>query len=345
MIDTLSWNANTWSLTIIDQRKLPSKLEYLNIKTAAELWTAIKNLAIRGAPAIGVAAAYGIVMEVYRSKDRSIEKLIRLVNTTADYLITCRPTAVNLKWAAERMRRIAQLFDAKEKDFTGTILQEAHAIFNEDLELSRSIGAHGTALVHNNARILTHCNAGGLATAGLGTALSIVYASHAAGKNISVFSCETRPLLQGARLTCYELLNHGVKTTLVCDNMAGHLMQSGCVDIVITGADRIAGNGDTANKIGTYGLAVLAAHHGIPFYIAAPYSTIDINTPNGASITLEVRGQDEIKYFMGFEICPPETKVYNPAFDVTPASLITAIITEKGVLRPPYETTISKAYI
>jgi methylthioribose-1-phosphate isomerase len=304
-VESLRWKGNV--LEVLDQRLLPDRIEYLTCRTAAEVADAIRDMAVRGAPAIGCAAAFGIALEPKES--------------SYDILAKSRPTAVNLFWALERMRR------AKDK------CAEAEAIFTEDVAVNRAIGENGAKLVPDKARILTYCNTGALATAGHGTALGVVRS--AKSKGISVLACETRPYLQGARLTTWECAQEGIPCTLIADNMAGHLMSRGEVDLVIVGADRIAANGDTANKIGTYTLAVLAQRHGLPFYVAAPLSTFDAKSADGSKIPIEERAAEEITGYRGQRWAPDGVAVRNPAFDVTPAELITAIICEKAVVRAP----------
>jgi methylthioribose-1-phosphate isomerase len=308
-------------LRLIDQTRLPGELVALDCKTPNEVWQAIRTLAVRGAPAIGVAAAYGVVLGAGGVRHRAQQ--------TADYLKTSRPTAVNLFWALDRMMRVAD-GDA----YAHRLLAEAHAIRSEDAAMCRAIGRHGAALLPADGGVLTHCNAGALATAEYGTALAVIRAAFEGGKRFTVFVDETRPLLQGARLTAWELAQHGIDHVLVCDNMAGTLMKQGKVRAAVVGADRIAANGDTANKIGTYGVAVLAHAHGIPFYVAAPSSTFDLSLTSGDDIPVEERDPAEVTHGFGRATAPAGTRVYNPAFDVTPARLITAIITERGVIRP-----------
>jgi len=304
-VEALRWKGD--ALEVLDQRRLPVETVYLTCRTAAEVATAIRDMAVRGAPAIGCAAAFGIALEP--------------AETSYEVLAKSRPTAVNLFWALERMRKAA---DPRA---------EAEAIFAEDLAVNRSIGAHGARLVPNGARILTYCNTGALATAGHGTALGVVRS--AKDKGVSVIACETRPYLQGARLTAWECTQEGIPCTLIADNMAGFLMSRGEVDLVIVGADRIAANGDTANKIGTYTMAVLARRHRLPFYVAAPLSTFDPRTADGSGIPIEERSADEVTGYRGTRWAPAGIAVRNPAFDVTPAELITAIICEKGVIQAP----------
>ena len=305
-VEPIRWHGD--SLDLLDQRLLPEKLSYLKCTTAAEVAQAIRDMVVRGAPAIGCAAAFGVVLSKGSSEGFSV-------------LAASRPTAVNLFWALERMKKAKNL------------KAEAEAIFAEDLAANRAMGKLGAELIPQNARVMTHCNAGALATAGYGTALGVIRS--AKNKSISVFACETRPYLQGARLTAYELVQEGIPCTLITDSMAGHLMSRGEVDVVVVGADRIAANGDVANKIGTYTLAVLAKRHGIPFYVAAPISTFDPKIPDGSHIPIEERPAEEVTGYRGVRWAPEGVAVRNPAFDVTPAELVTGIICEKGVVLAP----------
>ncbi len=317
-VQPLRWHGD--ALELLDQRLLPGRIHYVRCTSAAEVAVAIRDMVVRGAPAIGCAAAYGFALDAMRGAD--------CVQAEA-LLGESRPTAVNLFWALARMRTAA---DPRA---------EAEAIFREDLAMNQAIGAHGAALIPHRARIMTHCNAGALATAGHGTALGIIRSAHAAGRAISVVANETRPYLQGARLTAWECVQEGIPVTLVTDNMAGHLMQRGEVDLVIVGADRIAANGDTANKIGTYTLAVLAQRHGLPFYVAAPSSTFDLATADGAAIPIEERSADEVTGYRGERWAPEGIAVRNPAFDVTPAELITALVCERGIIHSPGREAIT----
>ena len=310
-VEPIRWRGDR--LELLDQRRLPEKSDYVSCRTAEEVAAAIRDMVVRGAPAIGCAAAFGVVLA--KGSASSFEVLSK-----------SRPTAVNLFWALERMKR------AKDLE------AEAKAIFAEDLAANRAMGKLGAELIAAGARVMTHCNAGALATAGYGTALGVIRA--AKEKNISVIACETRPYLQGARLTAWECVQEGIPCTLITDNMAGHLLSRGEVDVILVGADRIAANGDTANKIGTYALAVLAARHGIPFYVAAPLSTFDPKIPDGSHIPIEERPADEVTGYRGQRWAPQGVKVRNPAFDVTPAELVSGIICEKGVLRAPYGPSI-----
>jgi methylthioribose-1-phosphate isomerase len=301
---------------------------------------AIRTLVVRGAPAIGCAAAFGLVLAARQSLAEDTDGILRDLEEAEKGLASTRPTAVNLFWALDRMRRVAHAERARPvPDFRARLLAEAQAILEEDLAGNRALGAHGAALVPEGARILTHCNAGALATAGYGTAVGVIRAAHERGRVAMVWVDETRPVMQGSRLTAWEMVKEGIPHRLISDVAAGFVMKRGEVDLVVTGADRIASNGDTANKIGTYSVAVLAKHHGIPFYIAAPFSTIDTSIPSGAAIPIEERAGDEVRRTGGRQTAPSETPVYNPAFDVTPAELIAGIITERGVFRYPYSFT------
>ena len=318
---------------MIDQRLLPGKLVFIYCNSARSVWDAIKRMKIRGAPAIGVAAAYGVYLGIKNSKNNFFKDLER----TAAYLATSRPTARNLFWALERMKEKALSNNEKPVAVLKKILlEEAHKILDEDKKSCRKMGQFGNTLIKKRDTILTHCNAGGLATADYGTALGVIFAAHKSGKKIKVYADETRPVLQGARLTAWELMREGIDATLISDNMAASLMAKGKIDKVIVGADRIAKNGDAANKIGTYSLGVLAHHHKVPFYVVAPVSTIDKRTKTGKDIPIEERNPDEVRKIGNSYIAPKRVKVFNPAFDVTPAKFIAAIITEKGIFRKPY---------
>jgi methylthioribose-1-phosphate isomerase len=327
---------------LIDQTRLPTELIYRDCRTVEEVWEAIKVLRVRGAPAIGVAAAYGVVLGV---QGLPFDALDGAVDRVCEYLATARPTAVNLFWALERMRqarrRKYRMLPIAEK-WVSMLLSEARIIHREDQAMCRAIGKHGAKLVPNRGGVLTHCNAGSLATGGDGTALAVLYAAKRLRKRFTVYADETRPLLQGARLTAWELNQHGLDVTVICDNMAAQVMKEGKIGMVVVGADRIAANGDTANKIGTYGVALLAKAHGIPFYVAAPSSTFDLSLPNGDAIPIEQRDPAEVTRGFGKQTAPDGIKVYNPAFDVTPAKLVTGLITEKGIIRPVTEGTIRK---
>jgi methylthioribose-1-phosphate isomerase len=324
-------------LQLIDQTRLPTAEVTGEYRRWEEVADAIRALVVRGAPAIGVAAAFGVVLAARQSPATSAAALLADLDVAIKGLAATRPTAVNLFWALERMRRTALAARAAGVDqVRARLLEEAQAILDEDLAANQAMGAHGAALVPAGARILTHCNAGALATAGYGTALGVVRAAHAQGKVALVWVDETRPVMQGSRLTAWECVREGVPHRLIADTVAASLMARGEVDLVVTGADRIAANGDTANKIGTYALAVLARHHGVPFYVAAPSPTIDPSLPSGALIPIEERDAAEVRRVAGQATAPAASPVYNPAFDVTPGDLITAIVTERGVFRPPY---------
>jgi methylthioribose-1-phosphate isomerase len=327
-------------LELIDQRSLPGEFVTLLVRDTEQLHEAIRTLAVRGAPAIGVAAAYGPVLALQQlSADATTVDGLKAILEACDFLATSRPTAVNLFGALDRIRRKAQkVCHHPQLMLSGlheAILAEANAIREEDIEMCRAIGRHGEVFIRDGAGVLTHCNAGALATAGQGTALSVMFEAHNKGRSFKVYADETRPLLQGARLTAWELQQAGIDVTVICDNMAGWLMKEGQIDAVITGADRIAANGDAANKIGTYSLSILAKHHRIPFYIAAPSSTFDLNLASGSESPIEQREPDEVTQCGGMATAPTGVEIYNPAFDVTPAENITAIITEDGVIEEP----------
>jgi len=320
---------------MIDQTLLPTEFKQIDICDIAAMWEAIKVLRVRGAPAIGIAAAFGTILGIQGSKATTWEHFEADLAKATDYLATSRPTAVNLFWALGRMKRVA----ADNRLMTipllkERLLDEALAICEEDKATCRAIGRHGAELVADGAGILTHCNAGGLATADYGTALAVMFTAHEQGKTIHVYADETRPLLQGARLTTWELMQAGIDVTLICDNMAAQVMREGRIDLVVVGADRIAANGDTANKIGTYGVAILAREHGVPFYVAAPASTFDLSLATGDAIPIEERGAEEVTEGFGRRTAPEGVKVYSPAFDVTPARYIQGVITERGIIRP-----------
>lgn len=339
------WNADAGPigvLEMIDQTRLPGAFEVIQCRTVVSVWEAIKRLSVRGAPAIGVAAAYGVVVAIdERRPDDS--QWNACIKQAADYLATSRPTAVNLFWALNRMRKRADaLGSLSSKDARDAMLREANAIRDEDAAMCRAIGEHGQHLITDGAGVLTHCNAGALATSEYGTALALMYAAHERNRSFSVFVDETRPLLQGARLTAWELHRAGIDATLICDNMAASVMKSGRIQLVVTGADRIAANGDAANKIGTYGVAVLAAAHNIPFYVAAPSSTFDLSLPSGDGIPIENRDSTEVRGFGRCVTAPSDMPCLNPAFDVTPAELIAGIITEKGVISPVTVTAVKE---
>jgi len=328
----LRWDASTRTLAIIDQRRLPGDEVEVELNTLDAVDDAIRTLAVRGAPAIGVAAALGIVA-AFSGVDAPSRDALR---AGIDRIARARPTAVNLPWAMARLRRIVDHGALDGALLLDALAAEAERILAEDVAMCDAIGAHGAALLFDGARVLTHCNAGAMATAGIGTALAPVYTAMAAGRRVSVIACETRPLLQGSRITAWELARAGVPVTVCTDGMAASLMRAGQVDLVIVGADRIAANGDVANKIGTYSLAVAARHHGIPFYVAAPASTLDAATPDGDAISIEQRDGDEVRRLGARQLAPDGVPVHNPAFDVTPAGLVTAIVTDRGVYRGPF---------
>ena len=329
---------------ILDQRRLPGEEVYLTLSSVEEVAGAIEDLAVRGAPAIGCAGALGLALAARTSRARDVAELRAELAAAAERLARTRPTAVNLGWALGRVREAeaaaAARPDSTPEGVASSVVDAALRLVEEDAAACRAIGAAGAPLLPDGARVLTHCNAGALATAGYGTALGVVRAALEAGRRVSVFAGETRPFLQGARLTAWELARDGIPVTVITDGMAGHLMQRGEVDLVLVGADRIAGNGDVANKIGTYPLAVLAGSHGIPFYVAAPLSTIDLATKTGADIPIEERGRDEVARVAGRAVVPDGVPVRHPAFDVTPARLVTALVTERGVVRPPYPASL-----
>lgn len=330
---------------ILDQTFLPSRTVYSDIRDVGRMWEAIKSLRVRGAPAIGIAAAYGMYLGIKELPEGSYPSFEIEINRLAEYLNSARPTAVNLNWALERIKttihahRTDSIPQIKER-----VLKLAITIHEEDKRMCKQIGLNGVELVPKNANILTHCNTGGLATGQFGTALSVIYHAHAKGKKIHVWVDETRPLLQGSRLTAWELMRAEIPMKLVTDSMAGHLMSQGKVDMVIVGTDRVAANGDMANKIGTYSLAVLAKYHNIPFYVATPASTVDLKMKSGAEIVIEERDAKEIITIGTYDIAPPKTPVYNPAFDVTPADLITAYITEKGIIKAPFSENLASVF-
>lgn len=344
-IRTIEWKDN--AVKIVDQTKLPAKLEYLRIKDLKTLWQAIKELKVRGAPALGAAAALGVYLGIKDSRANNFLEFKKDLDKVIYYLASSRPTAINLFWGLERMRDIAAGNKSKSLSCLKKIMfAQAQKIIREDMSSCRKIGVYGAGLIKDNDTILTVCNAGILATIDYGTALGVIYRAQEEGKRIKVFACETRPLLQGARLTSWELQKQGVDVTLICDNMAATLMKQARINKVIAGADRIAANGDAANKIGTYSLAVLSRYHKVPFYIAAPASTFDLKIKTGNDIIIEQRDRKEItELFFKHPVAPKGIKVFNPAFDVTPHDLITAIITDKGVIRPPYGKNIRKIIV
>lgn len=336
-IAAVSFSDDGRALRIIDQVRLPGALVELVLDTQDAMVEAIQSLRVRGAPAIGVAGAIGLAVLAQRAALEAPATFDAVVDDAAQVLRTARPTAVNLAWAVDRVHAAGQVGGAAPAVRAGAMRDEARAILDEDIAMCAQIGAHGATLLRGGMTVLTHCNAGALATAGIGTALAPVYTLHARGEAIRVFADETRPLLQGARLTAWELDRAGVPVTLLTDGMAASVMRGGHVDAVLVGADRIAANGDVANKIGTYGVAVLARHHGVPFYVLAPTSTLDPQTPDGDAMHIEQRHADEVRALGGVATAPAGVAVHNPAFDVTPASLVTAIVTDRGVFHPPFD--------
>jgi methylthioribose-1-phosphate isomerase len=334
MVSTVEWKDG--KVRMIDQTRLPLEVVYQEYTDYRDVAHAITNLVVRGAPAIGVAAAMGVALGAQQLEGVTSAELIQKLRPVCERISSARPTAVNLVWAVNRMEAFAEKNKAlSSEDLRSALVQEAIQIGVEDIEVNRTMGNYGAAFIQDGSTILTHCNAGSLATAGYGTALGLIYAAHEQGKTLRVYADETRPILQGARLTTWELMQEGIDVTLITDNMAGYFMQQGEIDLVIVGTDRTVSNGDVANKIGTYSVAVLAIEHGIPFYVAAPTSTIDFSLPSGDHIPIEVRAPEEVtRVFDKVQIAPEGVKAANPAFDVTPARFITAIITEKGAFRP-----------
>ena len=338
MVETIQWTGE--GVVMIDQTRLPLHEEFVTCRTYQEVAAAIKDMIIRGAPAIGVAAAMGVALGVAQADEADLDTQFELI---CDTLGRTRPTAVNLFWAIDRMKRLyTGLRGRPIAEIRARLVQEAHLVREEDIAINRAIGRNGAPLVPDHRTVLTHCNAGALATAGYGTALGVIRAAREAGKQVDVFADETRPFLQGARLTVWELQQDSIPATLITDNMAGHFMKAGRIGCVVVGADRIAGNGDVANKVGTYSVAVLAKENGVPFYVAAPISTLDLTLASGDLIPIEQRPSAEVTHMFGHQVAPSGTTVQNPAFDVTPARYVTAIITEKGVARAPYEESLKR---
>jgi len=341
MFKTIEWKNN--SVVMIDQRLLPTQEVYRKYTDFLDVAEAIREMVVRGAPAIGVAAAMGIALGVLNIKLKERKGFIKEFEHICKVIGATRPTAVNLFWAIERMKRVVkENSKLSAEELKQRLVHEAKEIHDEDIEINKRMGRHGSRLIKNRATVLTHCNAGALATAGYGTALGVIRAAVEQGKKIKVFADETRPFLQGSRLTAWELMKDGIDTTLITDNMAGYMMKKGLIDVVVVGADRIAANGDVANKIGTYSVAVLAKEHKIPFYVAAPISTIDLNIKNGDKIPIEERDIKEVTHIKEIPIASPGIKVRNPAFDVTPNKLVTAIITERGIVRKPFEKSLKR---
>lgn len=343
---TVDISENNDELVIIDQTKLPNTIEILRLSKQEDIWNAIKTLQVRGAPAIGVAAAIGAYIAASQIDTDNYEKFMQEFKKSVDYLASSRPTAVNLFWALDRMYNTAKNANTHNvQSIKKLLLQEAKAIHAEDIDVCRRLGENGLSLIKDGYGILTHCNAGQLATVKYGTALAPIHLGREKGMNFRVFTDETRPLLQGARLSAFELVEDGVDTTLICDNMASIVMKNGWVDAIFVGCDRVAANGDAANKIGTSGVAILAKHYNIPFYVVAPSSTIDISLENGSQIPIEERPAEEVSQMWYKEpMAPKNVKVFNPAFDVTDNELISAIVTEYGVLKPPYKNSIANMF-
>ena len=344
MVKTIVWKDN--QVVMIDQRKLPLQEKYVVCKGHRSVIRAIRELVIRGAPAIGVAAAMGVALGSLKIRTAGMDRFKTRFDAICRDMVAARPTAVNLAWAVERMKRVAdETTHRGVKEVKSRLVQEARDMLAEDIAINRAMGRHGQKLLKDGSRVLTHCNAGALATGGYGTALGVVRAAVEAGKRIEVFADETRPFLQGARLTAWELKASGIPVTVITDNASGYFMQQGKVDAVVVGADRIAANGDVANKIGTYMVAVLAKTHRIPFYVAAPVSTIDLSTKKGEDIPIEQRDQTEVTHFQGRRTAPAGVVAGNPAFDVTPHRCVSAIITEKGVVTPPFKSQLKRLFV
>ena len=342
-IETLRWVED--HLEMIDQRILPADFQYISYNSALSVADGIRSMVVRGAPAIGCAAAYGVALEALNFQDASVDEFSKGMEQAFKILLQSRPTAINLFWAIDRMRlKMNENISLTPKKIANTLLSEAHEILNEDIEINRKMGSFGAELLPDGARVLTHCNAGALATAGHGTALGVIRSAVEAGKKISVIADETRPFLQGARLTAWEMVQEDIPITLISDNMSGHLMSCGEIDAIIVGTDRVAGNGDVANKIGTYMVAVLSKRHNIPFYVACPLSTIDRSISSGSDIPIEERPIDEITGYRDYQWAAEGVSVRNPAFDVTPADLVTGLITEKGVIFSPTTEKINNLF-
>lgn len=341
MIKTLEWTPE--GVRFIDQTRLPSEEVYVTCRTYEEVGKAIRDMIVRGAPAIGVAAAMGVALGIKQSSARDIPALRDDFDRISRTIAETRPTAVNLFWAIRRMKEKFDSVAGQSVDpIKAALVREAQQMYLEDIAANQAMGRYGATLMPSSGSVLTHCNAGALATCGYGTALGVIRAAVDSGKKIDVFADETRPFLQGARLTAWELMKDGIQTTVIADNMAGAMMRQGRIKAVIVGADRIAANGDVANKIGTYGVAVLAKEHSIPFYVAAPWSTVDLNTPTGDEIPIEQRSPQEVTHHGGKQIAPDGVLVENPAFDVTPNKYVTSIITERGIARPPYAASLKE---
>jgi methylthioribose-1-phosphate isomerase len=341
-IETLRWNEDHFEM--IDQRILPAEFEYVSYTTANQVADGIRDMVVRGAPAIGCAAAYGVALAALNLQDASSDEFNQGMEEAFEVLAQSRPTAINLFWAIDRMRKKMNESEGLSKEIANALLDEAHKIKREDIEINRAMGKNGAELLNDGDRVLTHCNAGALATAGHGTALGVFRSAVEAGKKISVIADETRPFLQGARLTAWEMVQENIPVTLISDNMSGHLMSHGEIDAIVVGTDRVAGNGDVANKIGTYMVAVLAKRHNIPFYVACPLSTIDRSINSGKDIPIEERPVEEVTGYRDCQWAAKGVKVRNPAFDVTPADLVTGLITEKGVVLSPTTEKINQLF-
>ena len=343
-IKTIEWVGNVSRM--IDQTILPYEFKTVDIKTAEEMYFAIKDMIVRGAPAIGIAGAHGVSLAAIELANITTDKseFLKKLNEKAEYLKSSRPTAVNLMWAVDKQMEIANSIHGNIEEVKNVLIQNGIKLENEDIEINKRMGDYGAEVVPKGATILTHCNAGALATVGYGTALGVIRSAYAKDQTIKVFADETRPRQQGARLTTWELTQDGIPTTLITDGMCSYFMSKGMIDMVVVGADRIAANGDTANKIGTYTVAIAAKYHNVPFYIAAPLSTIDTSIKSGKEIPIEERSHEEVTHINGDWVCAKEVNVINPGFDVTPHELITGIITEKGILKPNFEESIKKAF-
>jgi methylthioribose-1-phosphate isomerase len=341
MIQTLEWTPN--GVVFIDQTKLPTEEVYVTCTTHQQVADVIRNMVVRGAPAIGVAAAMGIALGVKNSKAENAADLKKDFDQICEAIRQTRPTAVNLFWAIRRMQeKFESLRSRSIAQIQQAVIEESQRMHAEDIAVNQAMGRHGATLMPSSGGVLTHCNAGALATAGYGTALGVIRAAVEAGKKIHVYADETRPFLQGSRLTAWELMKDGIPTTVISDNMAGVMMQQGKIGAIVVGADRIAANGDVANKVGTYTVAILAKEHGIPFYVAAPISTVDLETPDGSKIPIEQRNKKEVTHIAGKQMVPNGVEIENPAFDVTPAKYVTAIITEHGIARAPYKESLGE---
>lgn len=343
MIKSVEWQDNR--VKMIDQTKIPHSFEFVNINTSEQMYVAIKDMIVRGAPAIGISGAHGVTLGALElSEESNKESFLQKLSEIGEYLKSSRPTAVNLAWAVDKQLEVARSSKGDVAQIIKELIENGIKLENEDIEINKKIGDFGAEVVPQGATILTHCNAGALATVGYGTALGVVRSAFAKDKTIKVFADETRPRQQGARLTTFELVQDGIDTTLITDGMSGYFMSKGMVDFVVVGADRIAKNGDTANKIGTYNLAIVAKEHNVPFYVAAPLSTIDTTINSGLEIPIEERDHEEVTHINGERVCAEGVKIINPGFDVTPAKYIAGIITEKGILRPPFDVSITEAF-